>query len=713
MRRQLFLRLGVAAGALLLAAASPAQDKGTVGVSMPTKSSARWIDDGNNMVKVLKEKGYKADLQYAEDDIPNQLAQVENMITKKVKVLVIAAIDGTTLSNALQKAADKGIKVIAYDRLIRGSKNVDYYTTFDNFQVGVLQAGSIVDKLGLKQGKGPFNIELFGGSPDDNNAFFFYDGAMSVLKPYLDSGKLVVRSKQMGMDKVGTLRWDGAVAQARMDNLLSAYYGNARVDAGALAVRRAVDRHPVLAQGRGLLARRSSLPGRHGQDAEVPSVKSMLRGEQTSTVFKDTRELAQGHREHDRRDAVGKQPRSTTPRPTTTASRWCPRTCSSRSASTSPTGRSAWSTAATTRSRRSSEAAAARAMACWRCAASRSAFHGVDALSDVNLAVRAGEIHAVVGENGAGKSTLMKVLSGVYPHGSYDGAIVFDGQERRFGGIADSERAGIIIIHQELALVPLLSIAENIFLGNERARGGVIDWFDAPRTQALLSKVGLKERRPRWSPTSASASSSWWRSPRRCPRRCRLLILDEPTASLNETDSDALLALLLELKSHGIACILISHKLNEVAKVADTITVIRDGSTVRTLDAAPAGARGRGDPPMVGPRDGRPLPEAHAADRRDGVRGARLARAPPDARRPAVDQGREPARAARRDRRHRRLMGAGRTELAMSVFGRSYGQRISGRVRLHGRETDVSTVGKAVASGIAYVTEDRKATASA
>ena len=292
MRRQLFLRLGVAAGALLLAAASPAQDKGTVGVSMPTKSSARWIDDGNNMVKYLKEKGYKADLQYAEDDIPNQLAQVENMITKKVKVLVIAAIDGTTLSNALQKAADQGIKVVAYDRLIRGSKNVDYYTTFDNFQVGVLQAGSIVDKLGLKQGKGPFNIELFGGSPDDNNAFFFYDGAMSVLKPYIDSGKLVVRSKQMGMQKVGTLRWDGAVAQARMDNLLSAYYGNARVDA-VLSPYDGLSIGIISSlKGVGYGTPKQPMPVISGQDAEVPSVKAILRGDQYSTVFKDTRELA-------------------------------------------------------------------------------------------------------------------------------------------------------------------------------------------------------------------------------------------------------------------------------------------------------------------------------------------------------------------------------------------------------------------------------------
>lgn len=285
----------LAAGAVVFAALLPsafAQDKGPVGISMPTKSSARWIADGDNMVKYFKDKGYKTDLQYADDDIPNQLAQVENMITKGAKVLVIAAIDGTTLSNALQKAADKGVKVIAYDRLIRGSKNVDYYATFDNFQVGVLQAGSIVDKLGLKAGKGPFNIELFGGSPDDNNAFFFYDGAMSVLKPYIDSGKLVVRSKQMGMDKVGTLRWDGAVAQARMDNLLSAFYGKEKVH----AVLSPYDGLSIgilsSLKGVGYCTAQQPCPVVSGQDAEVPSVKSMLRNEQSSTVFKDTRELA-------------------------------------------------------------------------------------------------------------------------------------------------------------------------------------------------------------------------------------------------------------------------------------------------------------------------------------------------------------------------------------------------------------------------------------
>jgi putative multiple sugar transport system substrate-binding protein len=284
--------MALALGAFAFAPLAQAQQKGTIGVSMPTKSSARWIADGDNMVKSLKEKGYAVDLQYAEDDIPNQLAQIENMITKGVKVLVIAAIDGTTLSDALQQAASKGVKVIAYDRLIRNSKNVDYYATFDNFQVGVLQAGYIEKALGLKEGKGPFNIELFGGSPDDNNAYFFYNGGMSVLEPYIKSGKLVVRSGQLGMDKVSTLRWDGAVAQARMDNLLSAYYADKRVDA-VLSPYDGLSIGIISSlKGVGYGSGKQAMPVITGQDAEVQSVKSILNKEQTSTVFKDTRELA-------------------------------------------------------------------------------------------------------------------------------------------------------------------------------------------------------------------------------------------------------------------------------------------------------------------------------------------------------------------------------------------------------------------------------------
>nr|WP_249141562.1 multiple monosaccharide ABC transporter substrate-binding protein [Bradyrhizobium diazoefficiens] len=287
-----FFAAALASAAALAGAPAFAQDKPTVGIAMPTKSSARWIDDGNNMVKVLKERGYNTDLQYAEDDIPNQLSQVENMVTKGAKALVIAAIDGTTLSDVLKQAKAKGIIVIAYDRLIRGTPNVDYYATFDNFQVGVLQADSIVQGLGLKDGKGPFNIELFGGSPDDNNAYFFYNGSMSVLKPYIDSGKLVVASGQMGMDKVATLRWDGATAQARMDNLLSAYYGNKKVNA-VLSPYDGLSIGIISSlKGVGYGSADQKMPIISGQDAEVPSIKAMLRGDQYSTIFKDTRDLA-------------------------------------------------------------------------------------------------------------------------------------------------------------------------------------------------------------------------------------------------------------------------------------------------------------------------------------------------------------------------------------------------------------------------------------
>jgi len=260
---------------------------------MPTKSSARWIADGDNIVKVLQGKGYNTDLQYADNDIPNQLAQIENMITKGEKVLVIASIDGTTLSDALQKAHDAGITVIAYDRLIRGSANVDYYATFDNYKVGVLQATSIVHGLGIDAGKtGPFNIELFGGSADDNNAFFFYNGALSVLQPLIDKGTLVIQSKQMGMDKVATLRWDAATAQARMDNLLSAFYTSKRVDA-VLSPYDGISIGIISSlKGVGYGSKDQPMPVISGQDAEIPSVKSILAHEQFSTVFKDTRDLA-------------------------------------------------------------------------------------------------------------------------------------------------------------------------------------------------------------------------------------------------------------------------------------------------------------------------------------------------------------------------------------------------------------------------------------
>lgn len=283
------LALGFGLG---LSGPAGAAEKATVGIAMPTKSSARWIADGDNMVKVLKARGYDTDLQYAEDDIPNQLSQIENMVTKGAKVLVIASIDGTTLSDVLKQAHAKGIKVIAYDRLIRETPNVDYYATFDNFQVGVLQAESLLKGLGYPESKGPFNVELFGGSPDDNNAYFFYNGAMSVLQPLIDSGVVKIPSGQTGMDKVSTLRWDGATAQARMDNLLSAYYADKTLN-GVLSPYDGLSIGILSSlKGVGYGSGNMKMPVVTGQDAEVPSVKSILAGEQYSTIFKDTRELA-------------------------------------------------------------------------------------------------------------------------------------------------------------------------------------------------------------------------------------------------------------------------------------------------------------------------------------------------------------------------------------------------------------------------------------
>jgi len=264
-----------------------------VGISMPTKTSTRWISDGESMVTVFTEMGYETDLQFADDDIPNQLAQIENMITKGADVLIIAAIDGKTLSDVLQQAKDAGILVIAYDRLISDTPNVDYYATFDNFGVGVIMGTQIETGLDLKNAAGPFNIELFAGSPDDTNAAYFYNGAMSVLQPYIDSGKLVVQSGQMGAETVGILRWDGIVAQARMENLLSANYSDGkRVDAvlspydglsiGIISALKSV----------GYGTADLPMPVITGQDAEIASVKSIIAGEQMFTVFKDTRELA-------------------------------------------------------------------------------------------------------------------------------------------------------------------------------------------------------------------------------------------------------------------------------------------------------------------------------------------------------------------------------------------------------------------------------------
>ncbi|NPD16378.1 sugar ABC transporter ATP-binding protein [Xinfangfangia sp. D13-10-4-6] len=334
-------------------------------------------------------------------------------------------------------------------------------------------------------------------------------------------------------------------------------------------------------------------------------------------------------------------------------------------------------------------------------------FPGVRALDQVNLSVAPGEIHAICGENGAGKSTLMKVLSGVYPAGSYDGEIHYDGATASFRSIRDSEAKGIIIIHQELALVPLLSIAENMFLGNEVANRGVISWPEAwAKTAALLQKVGLRESPQTPVEKLGVGKQQLIEIAKALAKDVRLLILDEPTAALQENDSAKLLDLMLELKAQGVTQIIISHKLNEIRRVADRVTVIRDGSTVSTMTRDEI-TEDRIIRDMVGrdmanryphrePQIGEVLMEVrdwnvtHPEQPRQVIRDAGF----------TVRRGEIVGIAG--------LMGSGRTELAMSLFGRSYGREIRGAVTIKGERADLSTVPAAIAAGLAYVTEDRK-----
>ncbi|WP_418887751.1 multiple monosaccharide ABC transporter substrate-binding protein [Microbacterium schleiferi] len=301
----------LAAGALLLSGCSGSGgggstdgggDGGLVGVAMPTKSSERWIQDGDAVKSELEGQGFTVDLQYAEDDIPTQVSQIENMITKGAEALIIASIDGTTLTSVLQEAADAGIPVIAYDRLIRDTENVDYYASFDNYQVGVQQATSILNGLGLTEldgtpiegaPAGPFNIELFAGSPDDNNAYFFWNGAIDTLQDYFDDGTLVVKSGQTEFEQAATLRWDGETAQSRMEDILTAYYSDGSQVNAVLSPYDGISRGIISALTDAGYSVGPEWPIISGQDAELDSVKAINRGEQYSTIFKDTRLLAQ------------------------------------------------------------------------------------------------------------------------------------------------------------------------------------------------------------------------------------------------------------------------------------------------------------------------------------------------------------------------------------------------------------------------------------
>ncbi|MER6264616.1 multiple monosaccharide ABC transporter ATP-binding protein [Streptomyces sp. NPDC059688] len=341
-------------------------------------------------------------------------------------------------------------------------------------------------------------------------------------------------------------------------------------------------------------------------------------------------------------------------------------------------------------------------------------FPGVTALSDVSLTVGQGEVHAICGENGAGKSTLMKVLSGVHPHGSYEGEIRFEGEPCRFRDIRASEQRGIVIIHQELALVPYLSLAENIFLGNEHARRGFVNWNDTLGHAAeLLRRVGLTDHPETRVADIGVGKQQLVEIAKALSKKVRLLILDEPTAALNDEDSGKLLDLILELKNQGITSIIISHKLGEIRRVADSVTIIRDGRSIETLDVrAPDTTEDRIISGMVGRDLDHRFPERTPHRPEEGAAAALeirdwTVRHPIDQQRKVVDgvsltvrRGEIVGIAG--------LMGAGRTELAMSVFGRSYGRYAGGTVLKDGEEIRTKTVAEAIGHGIAYVTEDRK-----
>lgn len=338
-------------------------------------------------------------------------------------------------------------------------------------------------------------------------------------------------------------------------------------------------------------------------------------------------------------------------------------------------------------------------------------FPGVKALDNVNFSVKRGEIHALVGENGAGKSTLMNVLSGVYPYGTYEGEIYFEGRECRFQNISQSEEVGLVIVHQELALIPYLSITENLFLGNEQAKNGIIDWNESiSRTKELLDQVGLHESPNTLITNMGVGKQQLVEIAKALAKRVKLLILDEPTASLNETDSQKLLELLLQFKARGIASILISHKLSEVSKVADSITILRDGATIETLDMQKdvitedriiRGMVGRDITHRFPPRESKIGEVIFEIKDWNAYHPLHEHRKVSDNVNLYVRRGEVVGIAG--------LMGAGRTELAMSIFGRAYGRNISGKAYKNGKEIDISSIDKAIANGIAYATEDRKA----
>ncbi len=338
-------------------------------------------------------------------------------------------------------------------------------------------------------------------------------------------------------------------------------------------------------------------------------------------------------------------------------------------------------------------------------------FPGVKALDNVNLKVEEGEIHALVGENGAGKSTLMNVLSGIYPYGTYEGDIIYNGEVCKFGKIKDSEEKGIVIIHQELALIPYMTIGENMFLGNERGKKAAIDWSETyGQADKYLRQVGLKESSRTLIKDIGVGKQQLVEIAKALAKHAKLLILDEPTASLNESDSQALLDLMLEFKKQGMTSIIISHKLNEISYVADKITVIRDGSTIETLDKA---VDDISEDRIIKGMVGRDLTDRFPKRTEKQIGDINLEVKDWTVYHPLYTERKVVDNVSMNVRKGEvvgisGLMGAGRTELAMSIFGRSYGTNISGTLKLAGEEVELKNVREAIKRKLAYVTEDRK-----
>ena len=556
---------------------------------MPTKVSERWIADGNAVKSDLEKDGYKVDLEYANNDIPTQVQQINTMITKGAKVLIIASIDGSSLTDQLDAAAKAGIKVISYDRLITGDKNVDYYVSFDNYKVGVYQANSLLTGLGVLDAdgkatgkKGPFNVELFAGCPDDNNATFFFNGAMDTLKPYLDNGTLVVKSGQTDFKQVAILRWDPATAKTRMEDLVAKSYSGGATVQGVLSPYDGLSDGILTAlQGAGYGSGGKNLPVITGQDAEVASVKQIIAGTQYSTIFKDTRQLANAGRQDGQRRPHGQEARGQRHqelrqqgqgrpglpapagrrhegqlpegpgrqrllqgiRPASSPTRGPDGPWRTPSAPPHPPGPS-------TQTRRLTMANTILEMR-----DITKTFPGVKALQDVSIAVERGDgprhlrrerRRQVDPDEGALRRLPARHLRRRDPLRRRAGASSSRSTTPRPRASSSSTRSS--------RCRPYLSIAENIFLGNERpARRPHRLERDQPRGGASCSPASAcaTTRSPR-SQTSASASSSSSRSPRRSPRRCKLLILDEPTAALNDDDSAHLLDLIRQLQEQGI-----------------------------------------------------------------------------------------------------------------------------------------------------------------